>query len=91
MATKHEVIGLMLTAALESAERKIRVHPGPVNNDMMRRIEKDMNPENSDEVMKGSEAAVPFSRYAEFIEIADMALFRASALLVVSTLCMGVY
>lgn len=74
VATRHEVIGLMRTAALENAERKIRVntiHPGPVNNDMMRRMEKDMNTENLDEVTKGFEAAVPFSRYAEFTEIAD--------------------
>jgi len=81
VATKHAVIGLMRTAALENAERKIRVntiHPGPVNNDMMRRIEKDMDPENPDEVMKGFEATVPFGRYVESSEIADMAMFLAS-------------
>ncbi|WP_273565661.1 SDR family NAD(P)-dependent oxidoreductase [Maribacter halichondriae] len=81
VATKHAVVGIMRTAALENAERKIRVntiHPGPVNNDMMRRIEKDMDPENPDEVMKGFEATVPFGRYVESNEIADMALFLAS-------------
>ena len=81
VATKHGVIGLMRVAALENAGRKIRVntiHPGPVNNEMMRRIEKDMNPENPDEVLKGFEATVPFGSYVESGEIADMALFLAS-------------
>lgn len=81
VATKHAVIGIMRVAALENAERKIRVntiHPGPVNNDMMRRIEKDISPENPKEVMKGFEATVPFGRYVESDEIADMALFLAS-------------
>lgn len=81
VATKHAVVGIMRTAALENAARKIRVntiHPGPVNNDMMRRIEKDMDPKNPNEVMKGFEATVPFGRYVESSEIADMALFLAS-------------
>lgn len=81
VATKHAVIGIMRVAALENAERKIRVntiHPGPVNNDMMRRIEKDISPENPNEVMEGFEATVPFGRYVESDEIADMALFLAS-------------
>ncbi len=81
VATKHAVIGIMRVAALENANRKIRVntiHPGPVNNDMMRRIEQDMSPDSPKEVMKGFEATVPFGRYAESGEIAEMALFLAS-------------
>jgi len=81
VASKHAVVGIMRVAALEFANRKIRVntiHPGPVNNDMMRRIEKDMNAENPEEVMKGFASAVPFGRYVESSEIADMALFLAS-------------
>lgn len=81
VATKHAIVGIMRVAALENAQRKIRVntiHPGPVNNNMMRRIEKDMSPDSPNEVMKGFEAAVPFGRYAESNEIADMALFLAS-------------
>src|SRR5690606_9093976 len=59
VATKHAIIGIMQVAALENAQRKIRVntiHPGPVNNDMMRRIEKDTLPDSPQEVMKGFEA-----------------------------------
>ena len=71
----------MRVAAQENAVQGIRVntiHPGPVNNNMMRRIEKDMSPENPDDVMKGFEKAVPLGRYAETSEIAAMALFLAS-------------
>jgi NAD(P)-dependent dehydrogenase (short-subunit alcohol dehydrogenase family) len=81
VATKHAVVGIMRVAAMEFANRKIRVntiHPGPVNNNMMRRIETEMSPESPQDVMKGFESAVPFGRYAESSEIADMALFLAS-------------
>lgn len=81
VASKHAAIGLMRVAALENAGRNIRVntiHPGPVNNEMMRRIEKDMSPDHPKKVTEGFEAAVPFGRYAESGEIAEMALFLAS-------------
>lgn len=81
VASKHAVVGIMRVAAQENAVQGIRVntiHPGPVNNNMMRRIEKDMSPENPDDVMKGFEKAVPLGRYAETSEIAAMALFLAS-------------
>lgn len=81
VATKHAIIGIMRVAALEFAFNKIRVntiHPGPVNNEMMRRIEKDISPENPGEVLKGFEATIPFGRYVDSNEIAHMALFLAS-------------
>jgi NAD(P)-dependent dehydrogenase (short-subunit alcohol dehydrogenase family) len=81
VTSKHGVIGIMRVAALEFADRKIRVntiHPGPVNTHMMRRIETDISPENSAEVQKGFEAIVPFGRYAEASEIANMVLYLAS-------------
>lgn len=80
-ASKHGVVGIMRVAALESAERKIRVnsiHPGPVDNLMMRRIESDISPEDAGEAQKGFEAMVPFGRYARVEEIAELALFLAS-------------
>ncbi len=81
VATKHAVVGIMKVAAAENASRKIRVntiHPGPVDNNMMRRIETDMSPDSPTEVMKGFEASVPFGRYATSKEIGEMALFLAS-------------
>tara|TARA_R110002074_G_scaffold167299_3_gene328343 strand:+ start:15727 stop:16488 length:762 start_codon:yes stop_codon:yes gene_type:complete len=81
VATKHAVVGVMKVAAAENAIRKIRVntiHPGPVDNDMMRRIESDMSPESPDAVKEGFTAAVPFGRYATSKEIGEMALFLAS-------------
>ncbi len=81
VASKHAVIGIMRTLALEFADRKIRVntiHPGPVDNEMMRRLEADISPNNPNEAQQGFEALVPFGRYATSAEIADTALFLAS-------------
>ncbi|WP_339840089.1 SDR family oxidoreductase [uncultured Maribacter sp.] len=81
VATKHAVVGVMKVAAAENASRKIRVntiHPGPVDNDMMRRIESDMSPDSPDAVKDGFTATVPFGRYATSKEIGEIALFLAS-------------
>lgn len=81
VATKHAVVGVMRVAAAENAARKIRVntiHPGPVDNDMMRRIESDMSPDSPDAVKDGFTATVPFGRYATSKEVGEIALFLAS-------------
>lgn len=81
VASKHAVIGIMRVAALESAKRQIRVntiHPGPVNNRMMRSLEEQISPGNAIEVQKGFENEIPFMRYAESEEIAQSVLFLAS-------------
>jgi len=81
VASKHAVVGIMKVAAVENASRKIRVntiHPGPVDNDMMRRIESDMSPERPNDVKEGFTASVPFGRYATSKEIGEFALFLAS-------------
>lgn len=80
VASKHGVVGIMKTAALEYADKGIRVnsiHPGPVNNRMMRSVEEQIHPGKPAESRRDFEAGVPFKRYAENSEIADLALFLA--------------
>lgn len=82
VTSKHAVVGIMRTAAIELAPRKIRVnsiHPSPVNNRMMRSIEEGAMAGHGDEVKKKFEASIPMGRYAEPIEIARLVLFLASA------------
>ncbi len=79
--SKHAVVGIMRTTAIEAAPRKIRVnsvHPAPVNNRMMRSIEESASAGNGKEVQKQFEATIPLGRYAEPMEIAKLVLFLAS-------------
>jgi len=79
VASKHAVIGLTRTAALEAATSGVRVNaicPAPVNTRMMRSIEAASG--NPEEVRKNFESIVPLSRYAEPAEIAQLVYFLAS-------------
>lgn len=81
VTSKHAVVGIMRTTAIEAAPRKIRVnsvHPAPVNNRMMRSIEESASAGHAEEVKKQFEATIPLRRYAEPIEIAKLVLFLAS-------------
>lgn len=81
VTSKHAVVGIMRTTALEAASRKIRVnsvHPAPVNNRMMRSIEEGVSAGHGEDVQKQFEAAIPLGRYAEPTEIATLVLFLAS-------------
>ena len=81
VASKHAVVGIMRVAAIEFADRKIRVntlHPGPVNTRMMRSIEESISPGHADDVKKGFEEDILFKRYAEPEEIAQSVLFLAA-------------
>ncbi|MDL2141689.1 SDR family NAD(P)-dependent oxidoreductase [Flavobacterium tructae] len=78
VASKHAVMGLMRTAALELASRKVRVntvHPSQTNTRMMKDIEKDLGDSKARETFS---ASIPLGRYAEPEEIANMVLFLAS-------------
>jgi NAD(P)-dependent dehydrogenase (short-subunit alcohol dehydrogenase family) len=78
VSTKHAVMGIMRTAALELAPRNIRVntvHPSQTNTRMMTDIEKDLG--NAD-ARKTFAAAIPLGRYAEPEEIANMVHFLAA-------------
>lgn len=81
VTSKHAVVGIMRTTALEAAPLKIRVnsvHPSPVNNRMMRSIEEGASAGHGEDVKKQFEASIPLKRYAEPIEIAALVLFLAS-------------
>ncbi|WP_119080175.1 SDR family NAD(P)-dependent oxidoreductase [Chitinophaga alhagiae] len=81
VTSKHATVGIMRTAALEAAPRKIRVnsiHPSPVNNRMMRSIEEGYAPGHAAETEKALAAGIPLGRYAEPIEIARLVLFLGS-------------
>lgn len=80
-ATKHAVLGLVKTAAIELAPKGIRVvaiNPGPIENRMMRAIEAKASPVSPDQVKAGFEALVPMRRYGTNDEIAGLAVFLAS-------------
>lgn len=81
VASKHAVVGIMKVAAMEFADKKIRVnsiHPGPVNNRMIRAIEEQISPEDPENAKQGFENSTLLHRYAENEEIAELALFLAS-------------
>lgn len=81
VASKHAVIGITKTAALECAETGVRVNavcPAPVNTRMMRSIESVINPDNPEEAKGQFAEMVPIKRYAEPEEIAQLVLFLAS-------------
>jgi NAD(P)-dependent dehydrogenase (short-subunit alcohol dehydrogenase family) len=81
VASKHAVVGLAQTAAIELANQNIRVNtvnPGPVANRMMDSIEKQSAPDDPESVHAGFEEKVPLRRYATNEEVANMVLFLAS-------------
>lgn len=80
-ASKHALIGLTKTAALEAAPFHVRVnsvHPSPVNTRMMRSIEDGMSPGRGEEVKNALSKKIPLGHYAEPEEIARLVLFLAS-------------
>ncbi len=83
IASKHALIGITKSAALESAPYSVRVNavcPGPVDNNMMRNIEKKASPDSPDAMKELQNQQIPFGRYASNKEIANTVLFLASDL-----------
>ncbi|SLN61285.1 Levodione reductase [Aquimixticola soesokkakensis] len=81
VASKHAVIGINKSVALEVATDGIRVNavcPSGVDTQMMRSIETNASKGNEAQARKSFEAAVPLGRYAEASEIADLVSFLAS-------------
>lgn len=81
VTSKHAVMGLVKCAALELAPLKIRVNtvnPGPIENRMMRSIEKQANPSDPDAIKAGFLSKVALGRYGTNEEIANVVTFLAS-------------
>lgn len=81
ITSKHAVIGLTRTVALEAADRKIRVnsiHPSPVDNRMMRSLEDGFAPGAGEAVKLSFINTIPLKRYATNEDIAKGVLFLAS-------------
>jgi len=79
ITSKHATIGIMRVAALEGAERKVRVntvHPGVIDSRMMESLESGMGDQK--EVHSMFEQQVPLKRYGQESEVADMVYFLLS-------------
>lgn len=82
VASKHALLGLMKTAALEGAPYGIRVNavcPAPVQTRMMAALESGFNPSSPDVARQTILSGVPLKRYATADEIAGMIAYLASA------------
>lgn len=80
-ASKHAVIGLMRSAAVEGAPDRIRVNtvnPGPIDTRMIQAIERGRNPADSAAARQAGVARIPLQRYGRAEEVAALMLFLAS-------------
>lgn len=83
VASKHAVIGLTKAAAGEVARRGVRVNavcPGPIDTEMMRRVEAQVNPSDPAAVARRYQAGLPSGRYGSAEEVANVVLFLCSEL-----------
>ncbi|MGA0839385.1 MAG: SDR family NAD(P)-dependent oxidoreductase [Pseudomonadales bacterium] len=81
VTSKHAVIGMMRSAALEGAAQGIRVNtvnPSPVETRMMRSLEAGFGPGNAAATYERLKASIPMQRYGQPEEIAKVMLFLAS-------------
>ena len=54
------------------------IHPGPIENRMMRSLEQQGNPDDPSVIKGMYQAMIPFGRYGTNEDIAKLALFLAS-------------
>ena len=85
--SKHAVIGMMRTAAMEGASLGIRVNtvnPAPIETRMMRSIEEmrlatlDDGSVTTEQLKRATAARIPLQRYGDPQEVARLMLFLAS-------------
>ena len=80
-ASKHAVIGITRSAALDFAPDRIRVNavcPSPIETRMIRALERGTNPDDPEAVRQSYIADLPLGRYGEPAEVAALVAFLAS-------------
>ena len=80
-ASKHAVLGLTKSAALEVARKGVRVNavcPGPVDTPMLREIEAEQAPGDAEALRAKRSASIPDGRYADPAEVAHLMVYLAS-------------
>lgn len=81
VASKHAVVGLVKTAALEVGKMGIRINsinPGPIETNMVRDLEDTISRSDREKARKILESNIPMKRYGKPQEVARLALFLAS-------------
>lgn len=81
VTSKHAVIGMMRSAALECAPLGIRVNtvnPAPVETRMMRSLEQGLGGDAPEQAQEMIRARIPLQRYGEPDDVARVMLFLAS-------------
>jgi 3alpha(or 20beta)-hydroxysteroid dehydrogenase len=81
-ASKHAVLGLTKSTAIEVARKGVRVNavcPGPVETDMLVAIEAAQRPGDAQSLRDQRAASIPDGRYAAPEEVANLMLYLASA------------
>lgn len=80
-ASKHAVVGMTKSAAVEFGRDRIRVNavcPAPIETRMMRSLERGMNPDDPGAVHDTISATIPLGRYGEPQEVAALTAFLCS-------------
>jgi NAD(P)-dependent dehydrogenase (short-subunit alcohol dehydrogenase family) len=80
-ASKHAVLGLTRSAAVECAGDNIQVNivcPGPVDTPLQRQSEELVNPGDPGYERRRYEAGIPMGRYGRPTEVADTVIFLLS-------------
>jgi NAD(P)-dependent dehydrogenase (short-subunit alcohol dehydrogenase family) len=79
-ASKHAVIGMTKLAAMEFAERGVRVNavcPAPIVTDMTAALANQYRPDDPEEFAREFAKGIPLGRYGQPSEVADAIVFLA--------------